>query len=121
MIFIKTKVNIADNSGGKVGECIRVLRSKFESASLSDFIIVAIKKAINDKKVKLHDVKIGIVVRLGKKTLRKNGIIISFSDNAIVLLDKRNDLAGNRITGPIASELITNKYNKVIFLAPSVI
>lgn len=121
MVFIKTKVNITDNSGGKLGECIRVLRSKYENAFLSDFIILSVKKAITNKKVKVHDVRIGIVVRMGRKTYRKNGITVSFSDNAVVLLDKRNDIAGNRIFGPIASELVTNKYNKVIFLAPSVI
>ena len=58
---------------------------------------------------------------MGRKTYRKNGITINFSDNAVVLIDKRNDIAGNRIFGPIASELINNKYNKIIFLAPSVI
>jgi len=121
MIFIKTKVNITDNSGGKLGECIRVFGSKYENAFLSDSIVIAVKKAIAKKKVKLHDVRIGIIVRMGRKTYRQNGITINFSDNAVVLLDKRNDLAANRIFGPVASELITNKYNKIIFLAPSII
>ena len=80
-----------------------------------------IKDHVRRKKVKLHDVRTGIIVRMGRKTYRKNGITINFSDNAVVLIDKRNDIAGNRIFGPIASELINNKYNKIIFLAPSVI
>jgi large subunit ribosomal protein L14 len=121
MIFIKTKVNITDNSGGKLGECIKVIGSKYGSAFLSDLIVLSVKKALPNKKVRLHEVRMGVVVRMARRTRRTTGITISFSDNAIIILDKRDDLQGNRIFGPIASELVTSKYNKLIFLAPSVV
>ncbi|MDF2698975.1 MAG: ribosomal protein [Haloplasmataceae bacterium] len=121
MIFVKTKLFITDNSGGKLAECIKVLGSKYGSAFLSDLIIFSIKKAVAKKKVRVHDVRMGIVVRMARRTLRNNGITISFVDNAVIVLDKRDEPQGNRIFGPIASELVTSKYNKVIFMAPSVI
>jgi large subunit ribosomal protein L14 len=121
MIFIKTKVKITDNSGGKLGECIKILGSKYGKGFLSDLIVLSVKKALPNKKVKIHDVRMGVIVRMSRRTLRKNGVSVSFSDNAIVVLDKRDDPQGNRIFGPIASELVISKYNKLIFLAPSVV
>jgi large subunit ribosomal protein L14 len=121
MIYIKTKLNITDNSGGKIGECIKVLGSKYGRAFLGDIVVLSIKKALLNKKVKLHEVRFGVVVRMTRRTRRKNGTTISFADNAVIILDKRDDLEGNRLSGPVASELVVNKYNKLIFLAPSVI
>jgi large subunit ribosomal protein L14 len=121
MIYIKTKLFITDNSGGKLGECIKILGSRYGKGFLADLVVLSVKKALPNKKVKLHDVRMGVVVRMSKRTMRKNGITISFADNAIVVLDKRDDPQGNRIFGPIASELVTSKYNKLIFLAPSVV
>ena len=121
MIYIKTKLFITDNSGGKLGECIKILGSKFGKAFLADSVVFSVKKALPNKKVSSHEVRIGVVVRMSRRTIRKDGISISFGDNAIIVLDKRDDLQGNRIFGPIASELVTCKYNKIVFLAPSVV
>lgn len=121
MIYIKTRVNITDNSGGKIGECIKVLRSKYGRASIGNTIVVAIKKAQLNKKVRLHEVRFGVIVRMAKRIRRKNGTTVTFGDNAIIILDKRDDLQGNRVFGPIASELVINKYNKVVFLASTII
>lgn len=121
MIYLNTRVNIADNSGGKVGECIKVLNSKYGKARLSGLIVVAIKKATINKKVKLHDVRTGVVVRIKKYVRRSNGTRIAFGDNAIILIDKRDNPYGTCLFGPVASELVVNKYNKIVFMCSSII
>ncbi len=121
MIYLNTKVNIADNSGGKVGECIKVLNSKFGKARLSSLIVVAVKKATNNKKIKLHDVRIGVVIRMKKYVRRRSGTRIAFGDNAIILIDKRDNPYGSRLFGPVASELVVKKYNKIVFMCSSIL
>lgn len=123
MIYLNTKLIISDNSGGKIGECIKVLRSKYGNAHLSSLVILVIKKASTNpnKKIKLHDIRTGVVVRMSKITRRFNNIIIKFEDNAAILIDKRNNPLGSRIFGPIANELVIKKYNKIVFMASSII
>jgi large subunit ribosomal protein L14 len=122
MIGIKTRFYITDNSGGKHAECIKVLRKKYQHASVGDFIVVAIKKVKMRKKmkVKMHDVRFGIIVRTKKNIRRYNGIYISFEDNAMVLLDKNLNPLGNRINGPLSYEVREKKLMKLILSAPSV-
>lgn len=122
MIYIKTKVDVLDNSGAKQAEIIRVLKNKKQRISLGDTVIVAIKKASNDKKVKKHDVKSGIIIQTKKKINRKNlGITLAFDTNSIVLLGKGTDPLGTRIKGPVTQELRKKNLIKILSLAPSVI
>ncbi len=121
MIYLNTRVVITDNTGGRIGECIKVLGSRYGRAFLSSLIILTVKKSTNLKKVKTHDIRIGIVVRMCRRTRRQNGTTISFGDNAVVLLDKRENPLGNRLFGPIASELVIKKYNKIVFMSSSLI
>ena len=122
MIYIKTKVDVLDNSGAKQAEIIRVLKNKKQRISLGDTVIVAIKKASNDKKVKKHDVKSGIIIQTKKKINRKTlGITLAFDTNSIVLLGKGTDPLGTRIKGPVTQELRKKNLIKILSLAPSVI
>ena len=114
MIGIKTRFYITDNSGGRQGECIKVLRKKFQHAYVGDFIVIAVKK------VKMHDVRFGIIVRTKQNIRRYNGIYVSFEDNAMVLLDKNLNPIGNRINGPLSYEIRMKKLMKLILIAPSV-
>ena len=122
MIGIKTRFYITDNSGGRQGECIKVLRKKFQHAHVGDFIVIAVKKVKMRKKmkVKMHDVRFGIIVRTKKNIRRYNGIYISFEDNAMVLLDKNLNPIGNRINGPLSYEVRMKKLMKLILIAPSI-
>lgn len=122
MIYIKTKVSVLDNSGAKEAEIIRVLKNKKQVISLGDTVIVSIKKASNDKKVKKHDVKSGIIIQTKKKINRQSlGISISFDTNAVVLLGKGTDPLGTRVKGPVTQELRKKNLIKILSLAPSVI
>jgi large subunit ribosomal protein L14 len=122
MIGVKTRFVITDNSGGKQAECIKVLKKKYQHASVGDYIVVAIKKVKMRKKmkVKMHDVRFGIIVRTKKNIKRYNGIYVSFEDNAMVLLDKNLNPIGNRINGPLSYEVREKKLMKLILVAPSI-
>lgn len=122
MISLKTRVLVLDNTGAREAEIIRVLKKKKEQCNIGDIVIVAIKKASHDKKVKKHDVKTGVVVQTKKKIYRKNlGIHLSFNENSIVLLGKGTDPLGTRIKGPVTQELRKKNFLKLISIAPSVI
>jgi large subunit ribosomal protein L14 len=125
MITIKTYVHISDSSGARIGQCIKVLRSKYYHAKLADQIIIAVKVALDDRKAKRHDVLKGTVIRLKKTTSRPTGIKIYFEDNAITVYTKRNDLMGSRLFGPVVYELRfatgKSKHTKILSLASSVI
>jgi len=122
MIGIKTRFFITDNSGGKFGECIKVLRKKYQHACIGDFIVIAIKKIRKYKKmkVKMHEVRFGIIVRTKKMITRFNGFHLSFSDNAMVLLDKNLNPLANRINGPLSYEIREKKLMKLVLIAPNV-
>ncbi|YP_007890045.1 ribosomal protein L14 (mitochondrion) [Naegleria fowleri] len=122
MIGVKTRFYITDNSGAKEGECIKVLNKKYQHAKVGDFIVVAIKKVRLRKKikVKLHDVRFGIIVRTKKNVCRYNGIHISFEDNAMALLDKNLNPIGNRVSGPLSYEIRVKKLMKLILISPSI-
>ncbi len=105
MITIKSYVQITDSSGARIGECIKVLKSKYYHAKVADQIILAVKVALTDRKAKRHDVLKGTIVRLKKNTFRSNGMKISFGDNAVIVYNKRNELMGSRLFGPVVHEL----------------
>jgi len=121
MIQMGSKLNVADNTGAKVVQCIKVLGgSKKMSADIGDKIVVSIKKAAVSDKVKEGEVFHAVVVRTRKEKRRKDAVVIRFFDNAVVLLDKQGELVGTRIFGIIPRELREKNYLKIISLAPEV-
>jgi len=121
MIQMGSKLNVADNTGAKIVECIKVLGgSKKMSAGIGDKIVVSIKKSSVSDKVKEGEVFHAVVVRTRKEKRRKDAVTIRFFDNAVVLLDKQGDLVGTRIFGIIPRELREKNYLKIISLAPEV-
>ena len=121
MIQMGTKLNVADNTGAKLVQCIKVLGgSKKMSASIGDKIVVSIKKAAVSDKVKEGEVFHAVVVRTRKEKRRKDAVVIRFFDNAVVLLDKQGELIGTRIFGIIPRELREKNYLIIISLAPEV-
>ncbi|MBD3270872.1 50S ribosomal protein L14 [Candidatus Peregrinibacteria bacterium] len=122
MIQQMTKLHVADNSGAKIAQCIKVLGgSKRRYASIGDVVVVAIKHAAPKGAVKTHSVEKGVVVRTQKEIGRKDGSYIRFDQNAIVIINKDGDPKGSRVFGPIARELRDKGYQKIISLAPEVL
>jgi large subunit ribosomal protein L14 len=122
MIQTTSTLDIADNSGAKKVMCIRVLggtRRKY--ASIGDVIVVSIKEAIPNSKVKKGDVAKAVIVRTRKEVSRQDGSYIRFDSNSAVLVDKDNEPVGTRIFGPVARELRAKKFMKIISLAPEVL
>ena len=122
MIQMQSNINVADNSGARKVQCIKVLGgSKKRFASIGDIITVSIKNAIPRGKVKKGDVYKALVVRTKKDFFRLDGSAIRFDSNAVVLLDKQEELIGTRIFGPVTRELRSKKFMKIISLAPEVL
>tara|TARA_Y100000590_G_C15480218_1_gene923686 strand:- start:209 stop:577 length:369 start_codon:yes stop_codon:yes gene_type:complete len=122
MIQMQSNLFVADNSGARKIQCIKVLGgSKRRFASIGDIIVVSIKDAIPRGKVKKGDVYKAVVVRTKKDFIRPDGTIIRFDRNAAVLLDKQEEPIATRIFGPVTRELRTKKFMKIISLAPEVI
>jgi large subunit ribosomal protein L14 len=122
MIQVQTILDSADNSGAKKLMCIKVLGgSKRKYASVGDIIVVSVKEAISDSKVKKGEVKKGVIVRTRKEINRPDGSYIRFDDNSIVLISDAGEPIGTRIFGPVARELRGKKFMKIISLAPEVI
>lgn len=122
MIQMTTVLNSADNSGAKKLFCIKVLggtRRKY--ATIGDIIVVAVKEALPNAKVKKGDVKKGVIVRTRKEIRRNDGTHIRFDENSIVLIDQAGEPIGTRIFGPVARELRAKKFMKIISLAPEVL
>jgi len=121
MIQMGTKLCVADNTGAKEVQCIKVLGgSKKMSAGIGEKIVVSIKRAVVSEKVKEGDVFHAVIVRTRKEKRRKDGCVVRFFDNAVVLLDKQGDLVGTRIFGVIPRELREKNYLKIISLAQEV-
>ncbi len=115
-------LEVADNSGAKKVQCIRVMGGSHKKyASLGDTIIVAVKEAAPDGTVKKGEVARAVVVRTVKEVRRRDGSYIRFDRNAAVLLNPQNNPIGTRIFGPVARELRDKQYTKIISLAPEVI
>jgi large subunit ribosomal protein L14 len=122
MIQEETRLVVADNSGAKEVACIRVLGgTNRRYASIGDEIVVAVKDAIPQSKVKKGSVAKAVVVRTKKEISRKDGSYIRFSDNAVVLINNNSEPRGTRIFGPVARELREKKYMKIVSLAPEVL
>ena len=122
MIQTETKLRVADNSGAKVVLCIKVLGgSKRRYASVGDIIVVTIKEAMPNSKVKKGSVMKAVVVRTAKEIRRLDGSYIKFDDNSAVLINDQNEPIGTRIFGPVARELRAKKFMKIISLAPEVL
>ena len=122
MIQMQSILDVADNSGAKKVQCIKVLGgSKRKYASIGDVIIVSIKEAIPNGKAKKGSVARAVIVRLRREIRRKDGSYIRFDTNAAVLVDKEGDPVGTRIFGPVARELRARTYMKIVSLAPEVL
>ncbi|MCG6881206.1 MAG: 50S ribosomal protein L14 [Deltaproteobacteria bacterium] len=122
MIQTETRLRIADNSGAKVVSCIKVLGgSKRRYAYVGDIIVVAVKEAMPNSKVKKGDVVKAVIVRTAKEIRRSDGSHIKFDDNSAVLINQQSEPIGTRIFGPVARELRGKNFMKIISLAPEVL
>ena len=122
MIQMQTELSIADNSGARKVECIKVLGGSHRNfASIGDIIKVTVKEAIPRGKVKKGDVYNAVVVRTRKGVRRRDGSKLSFDGNAAVILNNNHQPVGTRIFGPIARELRRANFMKIVSLAPEVL
>ncbi len=122
MIQMQTNLDVADNSGARRVQCIKVLGgSKRKTASVGDVIVVSVKDAIPRGKVKKGDIHRAVIVRTAKEIHRPDGSVIRFDRNAAVLLSPQGEPIGTRIFGPVTRELRAKKFMKIISLAPEVL
>ena len=122
MIQMQTMLNVADNSGAKKLMCIKVLGgSKRKYAHVGDIVVVSVKEAMPNAKVKKGEVKKAVIVRTVKQVGRPDGSFIRFDDNSAVLINEAKEPIGTRIFGPVARELRAKKFMKIISLAPEVL
>lgn len=122
MIQMQTNLEVADNSGARRVQCIKVLGgSKRRYASVGDIIVVSVKEAIPRGRVKKGDVRKAVVVRTAKQIQRADGTSIKFDTNAAVILNTNNEPMGTRIFGPVVRELRGKNFMKIISLAPEVL
>ena len=122
MIQMQTNLDVADNSGARRVQCIKVLGgSKRKYATVGDVIVVSVKDAIPRGRVKKGDVMKAVIVRISKDIKRPDGSIIRFDRNAAVLISKEGEPIGTRIFGPVTRELRTERFMKIVSLAPEVL
>jgi len=122
MIQTRAKLDVADNSGARSVQCIKVLGgSRRRYAGLGDIIVVSIKEASPGSKVKKGDTARAVVVRTRREYSRPDGSLIKFDGNSAVLVDNKNEPVGTRIFGPVARELRGKGFMKIISLAPEVV
>jgi large subunit ribosomal protein L14 len=122
MIQVETNLEVADNSGARRVQCIKVLGgSKRRSAGVGDVIVVSIKEAIPRGRVKKGEVMRAVVVRTAKEIRRADGSAIRFDKNAAVLITNQGEPIGTRIFGPVTRELRGKNYMKIVSLAPEVL
>ncbi len=122
MIQMQTNLDVADNSGARRVQCIKVLGgSKRKVASVGDVIVVSVKDAIPRGKVKKGDIHRAVIVRTAKEIRRPDGTAIRFDNNAAVLISKQGEPIGTRIFGPVTRELRGKRFMKIISLAPEVL
>jgi len=122
MIQMQTNLEVADNSGARRVQCIKVLGgSKRKTASIGDVIVVSVKEAIPRGRVKKGDVQRAVIVRTKKEIRRADGTSIRFDSNAAVLINKAGEPVGTRIFGPVTRELRSKNMMKIVSLAPEVL
>jgi large subunit ribosomal protein L14 len=122
MIQMQTNLDVADNSGARRVQCIKVLGgSKRKYAVIGDIIVVSVKEAIPRGRVKKGDVHRAVIVRTAKEVRRPDGSAIRFDRNAAVLISPQNEPIGTRIFGPVTRELRARQFMKIVSLAPEVL
>jgi large subunit ribosomal protein L14 len=122
MIQVESRLKVADNTGAKTIQCIRIMgRSRATTAEVGDVIIAAVKSAIPNAPVKKGDVVRAVIVRTAKEYGRPDGSYIRFDENAAVLINNQGNPRGTRIFGPVARELRDRNYMKIVSLAPEVL
>ena len=122
MIQMQTQLDVADNSGARRVQCIKVLGgSKRMTAGVGDIIVVSVKEAIPRGRVKKGDVHHAVIVRTAKEIRRRDGTSIRFDRNAAVLINKQHEPIGTRIFGPVTRELRAKQFMKIVSLAPEVL
>ena len=122
MIQMQTNLDVADNSGARRVQCIKVLGgSKRKTAGVGDVIIVSVKEAIPRGRVKKGDIHHAVIVRTAKEIRRADGSAIRFDRNAAVLITRQNEPIGTRVFGPVTRELRARKFMKIASLAPEVL
>ncbi len=122
MIQVETMCSVADNSGAKRAQCIKVLGgSRRRYARIGDIIVVAIKEAVPNSAIKKGEVRRAVVVRTVKETGREDGTYIRFDDNAVVIINEAREPMGTRIFGPVARELRRKRFMRIVSLAPEVL
>ena len=122
MIQMQTILNVADNSGAKRVQCIKVLGgSKRKYAGIGDVIVVSVKEALPGSKVKKGELRRAVIVRTAKEIGRPDGTYIKFDDNSAVLISPQLEPVGTRIFGPVARELRAKNFMKIVSLAPEVL
>lgn len=122
MIQMQSRLDVADNSGARRVQCIKVLGgSKRKYAGVGDIIVVSVKEAIPRGRVKKGDIRKAVIVRTAKEVKREDGSTIRFDRNAAVILNAQNEPIGTRIFGPVVRELRARNFMKIISLAPEVL
>ena len=122
MIQVQTELKVADNTGARIVECIKVLGgSRRRYARIGDIIVVAVKEVDPQSTIKKGEVKKAVVVRTRKEIRRSNGTYIKFDNNAAVLIGDTKEPVGTRIFGPVGRELRAKRYMKILSLAPEVL
>jgi large subunit ribosomal protein L14 len=122
MIQANSRLRVADNTGARVVECIRILgRSQAPTAGVGDVIVGTVKQAIPNAAVKKGDIVRAVIVRTAKEYGRPDGSYIRFDENAAVLINNQGNPRGTRIFGPVARELRDRNYMKIVSLAPEVL
>ncbi len=122
MIHVETNLEVADNSGARRVQCIRILGgSRRRSASIGDIIVVTVKEAIPRGRVKKGDIHKAVIVRTAKEIHRPDGTSIRFDRNAAVLINPQGEPIGTRIFGPVTRELRGRSFMRIISLAPEVL
>jgi large subunit ribosomal protein L14 len=122
MIQTESRLRVADNSGAKLVQCIKVLGgTRRRYATVGDVIVVSVKEAIPNSKVKKGAVMKAVIVRTKKEISRADGSYIKFDENSAVLITQQNEPVGTRIFGPVARELRAKNFMKIVSLAPEVL
>ncbi len=122
MIQVESRLKVADNTGAKIVQCIKVLGGTGRRyASLGDVIVVTVKQAIPGGSAKKSDIAKAVIVRTSKEVGRQDGSYVRFDDNAVVLINEQGEPIGTRIFGPVARELREKHYMKIVSMAPEVL
>lgn len=117
MIQNQSRLNISDNSGAKIGGCIRVLKgsSSLSHGKTGDYVVISIKKLKMRRKIKKKDILFAVIIRTAKESVNNDGSFSKFKTNAVTLLNKKRKLLTTKIFGPISKKLRSNEYKKIYF------